>query len=229
MASQKQTRAGTPRGGGSSARGAGSARAGTGQGRTGPSAARQSRTGQGAAGRRDGAQRAGGKGQAAKGAPITPAVPEVTGAPRWLRLTTFILSIIGFGVSTYLTYTHFSDIAPKGCSTHGFENCAAVTSSAQSEVLGIFPVAVLGLAFYIFMVAVNSPIAWRLRLPAVHWARLGSVVTGIVFVLYLVYTELFTLNLICLYCTSVHIVTFLLFALIVFQASSRTSTSKRAD
>ena len=37
-----------------------------------------------------------------------------------------------------------------------------------------------------------------------------SVLVGIVFVLYLVYTELFTLNAICLYCTAVHIVTFAL-------------------
>ena len=218
MAGQKQARAGTPRGRAQRADGRGGR--GTGGG------GRAIQRGQpGAPGVRAPATGPGKGGQAAKAAPTAPAVPDVTGAPRWLRLTTFVLSIIGFGVSTYLTYTHFTQSAPAGCSTHGFENCAAVTSSAESEVFGIFPVAVLGLAFYIFMVAVNSPMAWRLRFPVVHWARLGSVVVGIVFVLYLVYTELFTLNLICLYCTSVHIATFLLFALIVFQASSRTSPS----
>jgi uncharacterized membrane protein len=36
------------------------------------------------------------------------------------------------------------------------------------------------------------------------------------FVLYLVYTELITLNAICLWCTSVHVITFALFALVVF-------------
>jgi uncharacterized membrane protein len=62
--------------------------------------------------------------------------------------------------------------------------------------------------------------------PAVRWARLGSVIVGIVFVLYLVYTELFTLNAICLWCTSVHVITFLLFALIVFSATVGYGTSK---
>jgi uncharacterized membrane protein len=35
-------------------------------------------------------------------------------------------------------------------------------------------------------------------------------------VLYLIYTELFTLNAICLFCTIVHVITFLLFGLIMF-------------
>jgi uncharacterized membrane protein len=46
------------------------------------------------------------------------------------------------------------------------------------------------------------------------------VVVGIGFVLYLVYTELFTLNAICLWCTSVHVLTFLLFALVVAGAAA---------
>ena len=39
-------------------------------------------------------------------------------------------------------------------------------------------------------------------------------VSGIGFVLYLVYIELFLAKLICLYCTGVHVVTFALFILI---------------
>jgi uncharacterized membrane protein len=37
---------------------------------------------------------------------------------------------------------------------------------------------------------------------------------------YLVYTELFTLDAICLWCTSVHVITFLLFALVVVSATA---------
>ena len=44
-------------------------------------------------------------------------------------------------------------------------------------------------------------------------ARMASLVVGIGFVLYLVYAELFDIGAICLYCTSVHIITFLLFVL----------------
>jgi uncharacterized membrane protein len=88
-------------------------------------------------------------------------------------------------------------------------------------VFGVFPVAVLGLAFYVFMVAVNTPWAWRAQLPAIWWARLGSVVVGIGFVLYLIYAEVIQIGNICLWCTSVHAITFLLFVLIVFAASIR--------
>jgi uncharacterized membrane protein len=45
-------------------------------------------------------------------------------------------------------------------------------------------------------------------------------VVGIGFVLYLVYAELFIIGAICLYCTSVHTITFLLFGLTVFAAAA---------
>lgn len=77
----------------------------------------------------------------------------------------------------------------------------------------------LGLGFYLFMTAVNSPWAWRAGWPVLWRARLGSLIAGIVFVLYLLYTELFTLDAICLWCTSIHIITFLLFALVVITAT----------
>jgi uncharacterized membrane protein len=86
-------------------------------------------------------------------------------------------------------------------------------------VFGIFPVAVLGLAFFVFMVVATSPWAWRSKYPQVAIVRLASVVVGIGFVLYLVYTELFTLDHICLWCTSVHVFTFLLFVLILISAA----------
>ena len=51
-------------------------------------------------------------------------------------------------------------------------------------------------------------------------------VVGIVFVLYLVYTELFTIRSICLWCTSVHVITFALFVLIMFSAAAGYGTAK---
>ena len=146
-------------------------------------------------------------------------VPATRVAPLWFQLTTWVLAIGGLGVSTYLTITHFDSSVPLVCSDKGFVNCGLVTSSPQSYVFGI-PVAVLGLAFYVFMVVAASPWAWRSKYPAVAWVRLASVAVGIVFVLYLVYTELFTLKAICLWCTSVHSITFVLFVLIVISAAA---------
>ncbi len=138
---------------------------------------------------------------------------EVAGPPAWLRWTTFVLALAGLGVSIYLTYAHYTESALAGCTeTTGVVNCGKVTTSAQSVVFGI-PVAVLGLAFYVFMAAIMSPWAWRARRREVGLLRLASMVVGIGFVLYLLYAELFDIGSICLYCTSVHVITFLLFVL----------------
>jgi uncharacterized membrane protein len=148
--------------------------------------------------------------------PAAPAKPGVRAVPLWFQLATWVLALAGLGVSIYLTVAHFTSPRILVCSEKGFVNCAAVTTSPESMVFGIFPVAVLGLAFYVFMAAATSPWAWRATWPAIRWARFGSVIVGMVFVLYLLYTELFTLNAICLFCTIVHVITFVLFGLIVF-------------
>jgi uncharacterized membrane protein len=147
-------------------------------------------------------------------------------APRWLQLTTWALSLAGLGVSVYLTIAHYTSSSILACSDRGLVNCAAVTTSPESMVFGIFPVAVLGLGFYVFMAAASSPWAWRARWPAIRWTRLGSVIVGMMFVLYLIYTELFTVKAICLWCTWVHVITFLLFGLIVFSAAAGYGTAQ---
>jgi uncharacterized membrane protein len=146
---------------------------------------------------------------------VVPPVPaaEPEGPAAWLRWATFGLAILGLAASVYLTYTHFTDSALAGCTeTSGAVNCGKVTTSPQSIVFGI-PVAVLGLAFYVFLVAIMSPFAWRSRRREIALVRMLSLVVGIGFVLYLLYAELFQIGAICLYCTSVHIITFLLFVL----------------
>jgi uncharacterized membrane protein len=140
-------------------------------------------------------------------------------APFWLQLTTWLVAMAGLGVSIYLTIAHFTESTLAGCSETGLVNCTKVTTSPQSYVFGI-PVAVLGLAFYLFAVAAMSPWAWRSRRREVHIVRLASTVVGIGFVLYLIYAELFIIGSICLYCTSVHVLTFVLFALTAFAAAA---------
>jgi uncharacterized membrane protein len=143
-----------------------------------------------------------------------------TGPAVWLQLTTFALAVAGLGVSTYLTIAHFNESTLLGCSeVKGLVDCTKVTTSAQSYVFGI-PVAVLGLAFFVFAVAIMSPWAWRAARREIHLIRIASLVVGIGFVLYLLYAELFIIGSICLYCTSVHVITFLLFVLTMFAAAA---------
>lgn len=152
-------------------------------------------------------------GPARRGADPEPPAVGYEWPAAWLRWTTFVLALAGLGVSIYLTYAHYTESALAGCTeTTGVVNCGKVTTSAQSVVFGI-PVAVLGLAFYVFAVAIMSPWAWKARRREVGWLRLASLIVGIGFVLYLIYAELFDIGSICLYCTSVHVITFLLFVL----------------
>ncbi|HEV3381795.1 MAG TPA: vitamin K epoxide reductase family protein [Trebonia sp.] len=146
---------------------------------------------------------------------------ERTGPPLWLQVTSLVLAVLGLAISAYETYAHYTGNALAGCPTnpHGTLDCGAVITSSQSMVFNIFPVAVLGLAFYVFAVAIMSPWAWRMRRPEVHWLRLASMIVGMGFVIYLLYAELYQIQHICEYCTGVHIVTFLLFCITVFSAA----------
>jgi uncharacterized membrane protein len=132
---------------------------------------------------------------------------------RWQPLTTLLLSVAGLGVSIYLTITHFDKVALV-CSDSGAINCEKVTSSPQSYVFGI-PVAMLGLAFFVPMILLCLPAAWRSTDRRIHLARLALSVTGVGMIIYLIIAELFIIKAICLWCSSVHILTFILFVIIV--------------
>ena len=168
------------------------------------------------------ARSAGVRASAAERGARTQVVPDhetSRGPAPWLQVSTFVLALAGLGVSIYLTIAHFTESALAGCSESGLVNCTKVTTSPQSYVFGI-PVAVLGLAFYVFAVAAMSPWAWRARRREVHLLRLASLVVAIGFVIYLIYAELFIIGSICLYCTSVHAITFVLFVLTALAAAA---------
>jgi uncharacterized membrane protein len=137
----------------------------------------------------------------------------------WRVAVAGLLSVIGLGISVYLTVDHFAKI-PLVCSDSGLINCTKVTTSAQSYFPPFtgwphVPVALLGLCFYVVMVAINSPMAWRATDRRVHLARMALMGLGMAFALYLVACELVVIGNICLWCTSVHVVTFLLFVLVM--------------
>jgi len=194
--------------------------------KTGSAARSGSATGSGGATRdrdgrdqvRAGAARNGAAARTPRTAEVRDEVAERGPAP-WLQITTLVLALAGLGVSIYLTIAHFTESSLAGCSESGLVNCTKVTTSAESYVFGI-PVAVLGLAFFVFAVAIMSPWAWQSPRREIHLARLASMVVGIGFVLYLIYAELIIIGSICLYCTSVHAITFVLFVLTVFAAAA---------
>ena len=200
-----------------SATGSGGATGNGGAGRnSGPGTATRDRNGRDQV--RTGAARNGAAARTPRTAEVGDEVAERGPAP-WLQITTLVLALAGLGVSIYLTIAHFTESSLAGCSESGLVNCTKVTTSPESYVFGI-PVAVLGLAFFVFAVAIMSPWAWQSARREIHLARLASMVVGIGFVLYLIYAELFTIGSICLYCTSVHAITFVLFVLTAFAAAA---------
>ena len=135
----------------------------------------------------------------------------------WLPWAALALCVLGFADSGYQVYTHFSGTGLLGCSA-STDPCVLDQNSVYAWVFGI-PVAVYGLAFFAFMIVVCSPWAWRSRLRVIRQARTAAVVTGMIFVLYLIYREVISLGRICPYCTSVHVITFLLFGLLMYDAT----------
>jgi uncharacterized membrane protein len=157
-----------------------------------------------------------------------------SGPPFWLQVTSTVLAVLGLAISAYETYAHYNGNHLLGCPSGagGTFDCAAVITSPQAVVFNVFPVAVLGLAFYIFAVVIFSPWAWRFRGGAIRLGgrrlrvtsrgvdlvRLGSVIVGMGFVMYLIYAE-FQIGSVCEYCSGVHVVTFLLFCITIVSAA----------
>ncbi len=150
---------------------------------------------------------------------VAPEPVRPAGPPLWLQIVTLVLALGGLGVSSYETWAHFHGSHLFACGSGSSENCTAVITSSQSMVFGVIPVAILGLIFYVFAVAIMSPWAWRIQRREVGLLRLAAMVVGMGFVVYLIYAELYEIGNWCLYCTGVHIITFLLFCITVFSAA----------
>jgi uncharacterized membrane protein len=148
-------------------------------------------------------------------APAPPSVP-----PLWFQLVTLLLAVLGLAVSAYETYAHFNGSHLAGCPIgKGTFNCFAVITSSQSMVFGIFPVAILGLIFYVVVTALMTPWAWRIQRFEVGLLRLVAMIVGMGFAMYLIYAEVVQIGQICEYCTGVHIITFVLFCFTVVAAA----------
>lgn len=136
-------------------------------------------------------------------------------AARWAPRLTLPLTLAGLGLSSYLTWEHYSTGTTLSCPDTGVVNCLKVTTSAQSMVAGVIPVALLGTIFFVAMAALCLPKLWLTDNHTVRWLRLGGAIAGIGMVLYLVAVEVLVVRAICLWCTAVHVITFVLFVAVL--------------
>lgn len=148
---------------------------------------------------------------------------------RWPSVVSGVLCLAGIAVAAYLTYAHYTTAKVLACSDKGLINCAKVTTSSYSKVLGI-PVADIGLGYFIATAAICSPWAWRSSNRLLCGSRVLAALCGVASVIWLVYVELFRLDAVCLYCTLVHAITVLLFITIAIgTATTGTLPEERID
>ena len=122
----------------------------------------------------------------------------------------------GLAASVYLTIAHYTSPRLLACGSSGLVNCERVTTSQQSTVLGI-PVALLGCVFFATMLVLSLPAMWDR--PRLRWVRLLGASAGMAFVLWLIYAEIVVIGAICLWCTFVHVCTFGIFVVVLFEGS----------
>ena len=122
---------------------------------------------------------------------------------RTIRIAMIVLTVIGVGIATYVTYVHYAGIKP-AC-TAG-ESCTKVQTSVYSELLGV-PVALMGLIGYIaILLSLLAPESEQTR-----FATLILTLGGFGFSAYLTYRELFSIHAICEWCvTSAGVMTILM-------------------
>jgi uncharacterized membrane protein len=110
-----------------------------------------------------------------------------------LRLAIGIICVIGIGIAGYLTYVHYDGLKVLCLSSGG---CETVQSSRYAKLGGI-PVAVLGLAGYVTLLA-----SLAVRGDGGRAGGFGIALTGFLFSMYLTYRELFTIHAICQWCVA---------------------------
>jgi uncharacterized membrane protein len=136
---------------------------------------------------------------------------------RWQPVTCLLLSVVGLAGSIYLTLVHFDSHITLTCPEN--TSCVKILTSNTSHFLGI-PVPLLGLAYFVPMTLLCLPVAWRSVDRRVHLARLVLSVIGVAMIIYLFVEELFIIKALCVWCSIVHLVGFLLFVIIVLTTPS---------
>jgi len=120
-----------------------------------------------------------------------------------------VLTVAGLGVASYLTYVHYSGIAPV-CTAGG--SCLKVQTSIYSKLAGV-PVALMGLIGYVLILG-------SLLVPETETSRMATMaltVVGFGFSAYLTYRELFSIHAVCEWCASSAVILTVLTCLAIWR------------
>ena len=132
-----------------------------------------------------------------------------------------LLTLVGLGVASYLTYVHYAGINPV-CTAGG--SCLRVQTSVYSKLAGV-PVALMGLIGYVgIMASLLTPEDERSR-----FATMALTMVGFGFSAYLTYRELFSIHAICEWCASSAVILTLLTGLAVWRFLRGGEGARGAD
>jgi uncharacterized membrane protein len=148
--------------------------------------------------------------------------------PAWLAASSLGLSLVAVGIASFLTVAHYTDPAVLACPDTGIVNCALVTTSSWSVLLGV-PLALVGLVWAVAMTALTLPWAWRAEAGWIDGTRLALSGAGAAAVLGLVYVELFRIGAVCLWCTAMHVTAVCLFGVILAGRAASTDAAPAAS
>ena len=110
---------------------------------------------------------------------------------RGLRIAALLVTLAGIGIAGYLTWAHFADQSVV-CVQGG--GCEKVQESSYAEIVGV-PVATLGLASYLTILAL---LLWDAPVARLSAATLALV--GLFFSAYLVVVQLVVIDAVCIWC-----------------------------
>jgi uncharacterized membrane protein len=130
------------------------------------------------------------------------------GLGKRLQNARMLLAALGLLISIYLAVSSSLNIQV-ACPSTQLINCSRVLSSLYSTTFGV-PNTYYGILFFV-LVLVFSYIKQPELLALLNAGGLG-------FMLYFLYSE-YRLGSICLYCTAVHVITFALFLISVYEIS----------
>jgi uncharacterized membrane protein len=110
---------------------------------------------------------------------------------RTLQRAMLVLTLVGIGIASYLTYVHYRGLSPICAIDQG---CEKVQSSRYAKVGGV-PVPLIGLVGY---AAILASLLARGELARMATAMMA--IAGFAFSVYLTSLELFTIHAICQWC-----------------------------
>jgi len=116
---------------------------------------------------------------------------------RTLQRAMIVLTLVGMGIASYLTYVHYKGLSPICALNQG---CEKVQSSRYAKVDGV-PVPLIGLIGYVAIFA-----SLLIRGELARMATAVMTIGGFAFSVYLTSLELFRIHAICQWCVGSAIV-----------------------